>query len=267
MFEARYFALASLHDPDGVCPRVIAFDEPNRVLALEDLGAAERLDAALAHGGDVTERVATLARFLGRVHRATAGDASLVAQFQNDGMRRLHGDHIFAVPYQADGLGLSPRLERAAREIRADRELVAIAAGSYERYLAPRGALAHADVQSGNVLLPPGGGVRLLDAEIAHVGDPAFDLGTLLAHLALPSLARGDEADARALLASTWRAYSEARIASSATLAEAVRYGGLELIRRTIGAARVAAVAADEAGLHVLAAGARWARAPEALPL
>ena len=38
----------------------------------------------------------------------------------------------------------------------------------------------------------PPRGPKLLDAEIAHVGDPAFDLGTLLAHLVLPALARGE---------------------------------------------------------------------------
>ncbi len=261
VFEARYFELAAPLDADGVCPRVLGFDEANRVLALEDLSGAERLDVALARGADVAERIATLARLLGRVHRATAGDASLVARFENAGMQRLHGDHIFALPYQASDFGLSPRIEAAAAEIRRDRELVALAARAYERYLTPRGALVHADVQAGNVLLPASGGVKLLDAEIAHVGDPAFDVGTLLAHLALPAIARGVERSARPLLARAWRSYAEARDGGPA-LAEAVRYAGLELIRRTIGAARAAAVTDDEAGLRALAVGTAWLREP-----
>ena len=262
LFEARWFELAAPHDREQICPRVLAVDAPNRVLALEDLGAAERLDAALARGADVAAQLEALARFLARVHAATAGDDSLPARFENDAMRRLHGDHIFALPYQANDFGLSPALEDAAREARADRALLRAAANAHADYLRPLGALVHADVQAGNVLITAGGGVKLLDAEIAHVGDAAFDLGTLLAHLALPALARGD--DASALVARARAAYRNERACSAATLARAQRYAGLELIRRTIGAARVAAVASDEAGLRVLAAGRGWARSAEA---
>ncbi|MGH7289440.1 MAG: hypothetical protein ACREI8_15630, partial [Myxococcota bacterium] len=44
--EARYLEVARTWDAEGVLPRVLAFDEPNRVLVLEDLGRAERLDHA-----------------------------------------------------------------------------------------------------------------------------------------------------------------------------------------------------------------------------
>ncbi len=252
-FEARYFELAAPHDREHICPRVLALDAPNRVLALEDLGGADRLDAALARGVDVAPQMEALARFLARVHAATAGDDSLPARFENDAMRRLHGDHIFALPYQANDFGLSPQLEEAAREARADRALVSAAADAHANYLRPNGALVHADVQAGNVLLTTSGGVKLLDAEIAHAGDAAFDLGTLLAHLSLPALARGDVASA--LVARVRSAYRHERACDIETLARAQRYAGLELIRRTIGAARVAAVASDAAGLRVLAAG------------
>src|SRR4029453_3041355 len=46
--EARYLEQVRPLESDGVCPQVHCFDEPNRVLVLEDLGRAERLDAALA---------------------------------------------------------------------------------------------------------------------------------------------------------------------------------------------------------------------------
>jgi 5-methylthioribose kinase len=261
LFEARWFELAGAHDADRICPRVLALDAANRVLALEDLSAAERLDVALARGADVAPQLETLARFLARVHAATAGDDTLPARFENGAMRQLHGDHIFALPYQANDFGLSPALEDAAREARADRALLRAAADAHADYLRPHGELVHADVQAGNVLLTAGGGVKLLDAEIAHVGDAAFDLGTLLAHLALPALARGD--DASALVARARAAYRAESACSAATLARAQRYAGLELIRRTIGAARAPAVASDEAGLRVLAAGRGWVRIAE----
>ena len=256
LFEARWFELARAHDMHGICPHVLALDEANRVLVLEDLSACERLDAALARGRDVTAPMESLARFLARVHAATAGDATLPARFDNAAMRALHGEHIFVLPFGESDFGLSPRLRAAAQEVRADAALVGAAAAAHADYEAPRGALVHADVQAGNVLLTPSGGAKLLDAEIAHVGDAAFDLGTLLAHLALPSLARGESASA--LLARVRDAYREAAACDDATLARAQRHGGFELIRRTIGAARVAAVADDEAGLRVLEAGRAW---------
>jgi 5-methylthioribose kinase len=257
LFEARWFELARAQDSEAICPRVLALDDPNRVLVLEDLSGWERLDAALARGADVAAPMEALARFLARVHAATAGDASLPARFTNDAMRRLHGEHIFVLPYQESDFGLSARLAAAAREARADSALVRAAARAYERYLAPHGALVHADVQAGNVLLGPRGAVKLLDAEIAHVGDPAFDLGTLLAHLALPAVARGFSAGA--LLGRVRDAYRAERPCDGERLERAQCYAGLEMIRRTIGAARVAAVASDEAGLRVLARGRRLA--------
>jgi len=253
--EARYLERVRAWDPAGVCPRVHRFDERNRVLVLEDLGQAERLDHALARGADATAALATLAGFLGRVHRETRGDAGLAAAFANEPMQRLHGDHIFALPYQANDFPLPPRTAERAAQLRADSALCAAAARAYARYLTPSGALVHGDVQAGNILLPRGG-VKLLDAEIAHVGDPAFDIGMLLAHALLPEAAEGRAANARPALAQCWEAYADVHGAAGLpSLADALRYTGLELLRRTIGAARAAAVADDAAGLRAIDAG------------
>ena len=252
--EARYLELARPFDLDGVLPRVLAFAEPDRVLVLEDLGSAERLDAALARGADTTLPLTGLAAFLGRVHRGTRDDASLVPRFANEAMQRLHGDHIFALPFGPNDFALPPRTAERARALREDAALHATAARAYTRYLEPRGALVHGDVQAGNVLLPVSG-PKLLDAEIAHVGDPAFDLGMLLAHALLPAAAAGRGAAARGTLGRCHEAYAAAHGAGAPALAEALVYSGLELLRRTVGAARVAAVADDAAGLRTIEAG------------
>jgi 5-methylthioribose kinase len=253
--EARYLERTRAWDPAGVCPRVHHFDERNRVLVLEDLGQAERLDHALARGADVSAPLAALASFLGRVHRETRDEPGLAAAFANEPMQRLHGDHIFALPYQPNDFPLPPRTAERAAQLRGDSALCAAAARAYARYLTPSGALVHGDVQAGNVLLPRGG-VKLLDAEIAHVGDPAFDIGMLLAHALLPAAAEGRAASARPALAHCWESYAGAHGAAGLpALADALRYAGLELLRRTVGAARVPAVADDEAGLRVIDAG------------
>jgi 5-methylthioribose kinase len=262
LFEARYGEVAAPFDVEGVLPRVLAVDADDRVLVLEDLGEAERLDAALARGADATDALVALAAFLGRVHAGTRDDASLAARFENGAMQRLHGDHIFALPFAENAFPLPPRTAERARGLWRNEALRAAAARTYARFLEPRGALVHGDVQPANVLLARTG-PKLLDAEIAHVGDPAFDVGSLLAHVALPAVARGDVAPARAPLRALWEAYAEAHGADGLPArADALGYGGLELLRRTLGAARVAAVASDEAGLRVVDAGLAWTLAP-----
>jgi 5-methylthioribose kinase len=271
VFEARYYETVRPFDATGVCPRVLAFDEGERVLVLEDLGDAERLDRALGRGAarsdpaTVLDAAAAVAGFLGAVHAGTREAASALApRFANDGMQRLHGDHIFALPLRPNEFPLPPALRARAATLWQDAALVALADAAYARYLEPRGALVHADAQAGNIILCRGG-PKLLDAEICHVGDPAFDLGSLLAHLSFDALASGRAADARPLVAAAWTAYRAAE-GGTVRFEDAARYAGLECLRRTIGAARVAAVAEPTAGLAVLDAALRWIRTPAGDP-
>jgi 5-methylthioribose kinase len=266
VFEARYFETARPHDAERICPLVHGFDEENRVLILEDLGDAERLDHLLARGGDPSRSAMQVAGFLGTVHRATR-EQGLGPRFQNEAMQRLHGDHIFALPYQENDFPLPPRTRERADRIREEGRLGEIAARAYERYLSPSaGVLVHGDVQAGNILLQAGR-PKLIDAEIAHLGDPAFDMGSLLAHLMLPAIARGEMEHATPVLECCWDTYLAAHGDDApASYADAARYAGLELLRRTLGAARVPAVESDEAGLRVVDAGEKLATDPPAGP-
>jgi 5-methylthioribose kinase len=248
VFEARYYETAAPFDREGVCPRVHHFDPGRRVLVLEDLSAGVRLDAHLARTG--ADDAATLAaarrigRFLGTLHAGTRGEA-LAERFRNDEMRRLHGDHVFALPYRPNDFPLAPAVARRARAIWSDAALVSRIDASYERYLSTAAALVHADVQPTNLLLL-GERVVLLDAEIAHVGDPAFDVGVFVAHLWLAAAARGPAASAPRAARELASAWAQALGPGAPAWSEVTRYAGIEMLRRTIGAARVAA-ADDEA--------------------
>jgi 5-methylthioribose kinase len=263
VFESRYCEVARASDPDGVLPKVLAFDERERVLILEDLGAAERLDQALRRGIDARGAARALGEFLGRVHRATRDNPRLARDFSNEAMRRLHGDHIFFLPFRENAFPLSPRLRHRAEEVWKDPALTARADAAYARYLGARDALVHGDVQAGNVLLTPSG-PKLLDAEIAHLGDPAFDLGTLVAHLCVNALAV--RAGVPGSVAVLWSAYQGSAGGAALRFEDVTRYAGFELLRRTIGAARVAAVEGDDAGLAVLESALRWIGEPPASP-
>jgi len=263
VFEARFYARVAELDVDRVCPRVLCFDEVEHVLVLEDLGNARRLDDALSEAAPVSGAAATVARFLGRVHVATRRQ-NLEGEFDNQEMRRLHGDHIFHLPYRENDFPLSAAVAAKAGEIRQDAELVERIDTAYSRYLAPGHSLVHGDVQSTNVLLCASG-PKLLDAEIAHLGDPAFDVGQLCAHLLLPWAARGNAGSAGDSLRAAWDAYREASADESRTNADrrlrgVACYAGIELLRRTIGAARVPWVEDDEAALRVLDCGVSLVR-------
>ena len=264
VFEARYFALVRDHDAEHICPEILHFDERERVLVLEDLGDVERLDQRLARGSDAAGAGTALARFLAAVHGATADDPDLAARFDNDAMRRLHGDHIFDLPFAGNDFPLEPEVEDRAASLKTP-EFRSLAADAYRRYLEPRGVLVHGDVQAGNILLPPAG-PKLLDAEIAHVGDPAFDVATLLAHLALPALARAGTAQALPAIEASWLAYAGARGDVAPGFAEVARYMGLEVLRRTVGAARVTGLEPVAASLRAIECGERWVRTPPDAP-
>ncbi len=267
VFEARYGEVAAAFDDRGILVRIEHFDPVEKVLVLEDLGAAVSLSAALARGDHarVVGVASALGSFLGRVHRGTR-DPALARRFANDEMRRLHGDHIFSLPFRENDFPLSPALSARASHLRANAERVARIDAAYARYQEPVGALVHADVQPDNVLLAERGPV-LLDAEIAHVGDPAFDLGLLLAHLLLTPVAQGEPAQAETFVSAAWSAYRDAHGARDlARFEDAARYAGIEMLRRTIGAARVEAVVRDEAGLAVIDAGERLVDAPPGSP-
>jgi len=238
VFEARYGQVLRKLVPGQarMLPRQLHFDEAERALVMEDIHPAERLDALLDRGAASPETLFALGEFLGAVHRATANDASTLApQFQNDEMRRLHGEHVFALPFAPNDFPIEPRLRALADEALARPRLRERIAELRERYYAARECLVHGDVQAGNVLVQAGGRPRLLDAEIAHVGDPAFDLGQALAHLHVrrvraQSAGAGDACE---------RALIDGYAPERERLARARRYAGVEILRRAIGAARL----------------------------
>jgi 5-methylthioribose kinase len=263
VFEARSGEVAAAFDDRGILVRIEHFDPVEKVLVLEDLGGAEPLSAALTRGDQagVLDAASALGSFLGSVHRGTR-DPQLARRFANDEMRRLHGDHIFSLPFRENDFPLSPALSARAGQLRANAQRLARIDAAYARYQEPVGALVHADVQPDNVLLAERGPV-LLDAEIAHVGDPAFDLGLLIAHLLLTPVARGKRARAATAVGAAWSAYCDAHgVRDLVRFEDVARYAGIEMLRRTIGAARVGAVARDEAGLAVVDAGERLVDAP-----
>jgi 5-methylthioribose kinase len=237
VFEARYGAVLRRMVPGQarVLPKLVLFDEPERVLVMEDVSPAERLDSLLDGGRAEPATLFALGEFLGAVHRTTAAEAPLLArEFANDEMRRLHGEHIFTLPFEPNDFPIEPRLRALADEALAKPRVRAEIAALRASYYESRESLVHGDVQAGNVLVQ-GERPRLLDAEIAHVGDPAFDLGQAFAHVHVHRVRARDAGACETCEKALVDGYAPDR----PLLARARRYAGVEILRRAIGAARL----------------------------
>ncbi|MFI5317104.1 MAG: hypothetical protein ACHQ6T_15490 [Myxococcota bacterium] len=237
VFEARYGALLRRAVPGQarVLPKLLLFDEEARALVMEDVHPAERLDSLLGAGRAEPATLFALGEFLGAVHRATAADAPRLArEFANDEMRRLHGEHIFSLPFAPNDFPIEPRLRALADEALAASGLRARIAALRRSYYESGESLVHGDVQAGNVLVQ-GERPRLLDAEIAHFGDPAFDLGQAFAHVHVHRVRARDAPVCDACERALVDGYAPDR----AVLARARGYAGVEILRRAIGAARL----------------------------
>jgi 5-methylthioribose kinase len=257
VFERRYgdvTAELAPHAP-ALLPRLLHFDEQNRVLVMEDLGDCARLDERLRAGHLPLDGLAELGAFLGAVHSASRPQSTLLReQFANQEMQRLHGEHIFTLPYQENDFPLSAELRAEAGRILQRPGLRERIRGLGERYYADGDALVHGDVQAGNLLVQ-GERLRLVDAEIAHVGDPAFDVGTALAHLWVHIPLGGSAADPRPGAGALREAYLAAG-GRAEDLGHAPAFAGAEIMRRSIGAARLECLAGDREAAAALAFGA-----------
>jgi 5-methylthioribose kinase len=268
LHEARYYAAVAPFDTTRVCPAVLDVDPAAHALVLEDLAPAERLDAALRRGAAAAAGVCEIAAFLGRVHAGVRESATLDAfpDGESDGgVLALHLDHVFRLPFAPNDFPLSPAMRAAAETIRSDGPLRARIAEVETTCRARGAALVHGDVQPTNILLGAGG-AKLLDAEIAHAGNPHFDLGLLVGHLVLADVARGRPGEAAERVAPVWRAYGEARGDGGGDFAGVAAVAGIEILRRTIGAARVPEVETDAVAVRAVAAGRRLVADPPTDP-
>lgn len=170
-YEFAWLRVVSAIAPNAV-PRLLAHDIEQNLFVMEFLSAVSHpLWKMELHAGRADPAFAAqLGRLLALIHRTTAHDPAIAAEFSTDAI--FHS------------LRLEPYLEATALRhpdlAPALHELVKVTA-------AAKHALVHGDVSPKNILVGPQGPV-LLDAECAWYGDPAFDLAFCLNHLLLKCL-------------------------------------------------------------------------------
>ena len=186
-------AMAGIIGQDAV-PRVLWADPGRHEFAMELVSPRLRNWKQDLMSGRIDPATASRAgQLLGQLHAGSARSPELREQFQDT--------RFF------EQLRIKPYFTRVAErnpDLAADIE--AVVAGMANR----RGALVHGDFSPKNILAD-GADVVLLDCEVAHWGDPRFDLAFCLTHLTLKSLRRAAPvADLAVAGMALLRAYSEA---------------------------------------------------------
>jgi tRNA A-37 threonylcarbamoyl transferase component Bud32 len=149
-------------DPDA-CALVIEHAPEGWTTWKEDL-LAGRIE------GDVAVEAG---RILGVWHAATDGDPKVVARFDDaDAFDQLRVD-----PYYRTVIVRRP-------------EIAGVVAAYVDAMLATKRCLVHGDYSPKNVLCGPGG-PWVVDFEVAHLGDPAFDVAFMLNHFMLKAIHTG----------------------------------------------------------------------------
>lgn len=178
---------------DPCTPKVLWEDRDNYLFAMSAAAAGHKTWKELLLGGEtrLSAGVATTAgAMLGALHAATWERAEMAAKF---------GDRTFF-----DQLRLDPYFRFVARKSaeHAPRlhELI-------ESVMTHPRCLVHGDFSPKNLLVWERN-VMLIDFEVGHYGDPAFDLGFFMTHLVLKAVCScGRAAEYLGLANSFWNSY------------------------------------------------------------
>lgn len=178
-------------------PRVLFVDRENYLYGMSAAPAHEVWKAQLLRGETSVETAAACGTLLGTLHARTWNRPDLTAEL---------ADRSFF-----DALRLDPYYRHVARQ----QPTLAPALDALINSLLdhPR-CLVHGDFSPKNILVH-GRALTLVDFEVGHYGDPAFDLGFFLSHLLLKSLRAESEWWSYVLLTFTfWRAYERELVAT-----------------------------------------------------
>lgn len=153
--------------PAGSVPRLVFEDPEHHLLAIEAIAEPhENWKQRLLRGLVERAHIEQFARWLGQVHRRSGEQCPALEPLLGP---RTFFETLRLEPYYAFAASRNPALQGFMAQLIADTR-------------AARLCLVHGDYSPKNVLIHQGR-LIVLDYEVAHLGDPAFDLGFALTHL------------------------------------------------------------------------------------
>jgi 5-methylthioribose kinase len=225
--KAFYDTIAGQTKLASMTPSPLAFDEESQLLALEDLGASSDFTAIYSGSAQITDHeIVQLAEFLFELHSLQVDSFP-----SNTPMKVLNHEHIFSIPFlETPPINLNSvqsGLEEIAQPFRFDNVLKKAIVLIGNRYLLTGKTLLHGDFYPGS-WLKSADGICVIDTEFAYLGDREFDLGVLIAHLAMAGIEEGKSHLALETYGTTQLNLSLLR-----------KYAGVEILRRLFGVAQL----------------------------
>ena len=214
--EAAIFWL-SAHEPTFAVlapwmPKYFHYDEPNKILTIELVAASDSLMAKQMAGGVLDPR---LLHDVGRAFGTLHGPASQV--LRDERTRRLFRTGIawvltLGVP-QSPYVPGTPAAQSILSAVLQRPDALAALAQARADWRDTQ--IVHGDAKAANVLILADGSVRLIDWEIAALGDGLWDIAGIVHSLLIPNLLAAPEplaaAQARAAsqIDALWAGYRE----------------------------------------------------------
>jgi len=258
-------------------PKVYAYIPELALTMMEDLSDHVILRRGLIEGHQYLEFAAHIGQFLARTLFFTSDFGMNQQQkkiqsgrFINPELCKITEDLIFDDPYtDSPNNQIDPGIMDVAKALRSDHELQRHVAKLRYGFLTKGQALLHGDLHTGSIFVTKHS-TKVIDPEFAFYGPMGFDIGAVLANLALNFAAQGGRAHGQTLIEmreylaetmisvweqfeqhfrSLWATHCTDRLLREANfldhfLAELLQdtfgYAGCKMIRRIVGLAHVA---------------------------
>lgn len=176
---------------DASVPQLLFDDPENHLYAMSAVPKHETWKQRLLGGETDTDKATASGRLLGTLHASTWRGKRIPRLLED----RTFFEDLRIDPYYRHVARVHPDLKPTIDEV-------------IDSVYAHQLCLVHGDFSPKNLLVHQGGMV-LVDFEVGHLGDPAFDLGFLLTHLVLKSLhVRSRHAEYVRLIDCFWKCYS-----------------------------------------------------------
>ncbi len=178
----------------GHAPQFLFEDQEQHILAMTAVPQPhQNWKSALLAGEAQVEHARAFGTLLARIHRASERQPALAAEFAD----WQFFEQLRLEPYYSYSAAQVPAASAFLRQLISETR-------------ARRYALVHGDYSPKNVLLHSGR-LIILDYEVMHFGDAAFDIGFALTHfLSKAHYMRARRADFFGLAREFWRAYCQA---------------------------------------------------------
>ena len=176
----------------GLVPKVYAYDPVMCIVAMEDVGRYKNLRSELLARKTFPTLAEEISTFMVRtllpttdiaMDSATKKDA--VSRYINKDLCKISEDLVFTEPYidyKGRNIITDGNLEYVQRELYEDDSLLLEAAKLKQNFMNNAQALLHGDLHSGSIFANQTG-IKVLDPEFAFYGPIGYDVGNVIGNL------------------------------------------------------------------------------------